>query len=123
MRFEVTWHPEVESDLRGLGDDEVVKRALAPMLSLREEPRVGNQLRERYNMRVLGGCRSIRFDRTGWQGRPRYRLVFENQPSDGAPHEARVYAVAPREKLEAYTRAARRLGEERRQQDPRPRRR
>lgn len=37
--------------------------------------------------------------------------------------EARVYAVAPREKLDAYTRTARRLGEERRQQDPRPRRR
>ena len=83
MRFEVTWHPEVESDLRGLGDDEVVKRALELMLSLREEPRAGNQLRERYNMRVLGGCRSIRFDRTGWQGRPRYRLVFENEPSYG----------------------------------------
>ena len=47
MRFEVTWHPEVESDLRGLGDDEVVKRALELMLSLREEPRVGNHVRSR----------------------------------------------------------------------------
>lgn len=123
MTYEVTWHPEVAQDLRDLGDDDLVKRALELMLSLREEPRVGNQLRERYNMRILGECRSLRFDHADWGDKPRFRLVFENQPSDGAPQEARVYAIAPREKLDAYTRAARRLGEERREQDPRPRQR
>ena len=50
------------------------------MLALRDDPWLGDDLRERYNLRPLKGCRRIRFDREGWQGRPRYRLVYRNEP-------------------------------------------
>lgn len=120
MTYRVTWHPEVEHDLEELGDQALVSKALELMLDLRENPHRGDQLRERHNMQGLADSRSIKFDREDWTARPRYRVVYENQPSDGAPDEARVYAVALRDKLQAYARALSRISAEKR---PAPRRR
>ena len=67
-------------------------------------------MRERYNLRVLGGCRRILFDASNWKGKPRYRLVYRNEPEDGAPDVVRLIAVGTRESLGAYRAAAARLG-------------
>jgi hypothetical protein len=81
---------------------------------LRENPWLGEQMRERFNLRILGECRRIRFDRPDWTEKPRYRLVYRNEPSDGAPAIARIIAVGSRDDLAAYRSAAARLGSERR---------
>jgi hypothetical protein len=121
VSYDVTWHPEVKGDLEGLGEAELVRAALGLMNELRTDPYLGDELRERYNMKGLGDCRSIKFDRPDWTGKPRYRLVYENQPADGSPHEVRVYSVGPREKLRVYAKAVKRVsGEKRPTQRRRP---
>jgi hypothetical protein len=43
------------------------------------------------------------------EGVPRFRLIYRNEPSDGAPAECRWLAVAPRAGLHAHRRAEQRL--------------
>lgn len=59
--------------------------------------------------RVLLGCRKIRFDLPDWHGKPRYRLVYRNEPSDGAPSQVVVLAIGRRDRMIAYAKAAGRL--------------
>jgi len=35
----------------------------------------------------LAGCRRVRFDIPTHQGKPRFRLIYRNEPSDGAPSD------------------------------------
>ena len=79
----------------------------------------GEELRERYSLRSLIDRRRIAFDRPDWGAKPRFQLVYRNEPSDGAPGLVRVWAVGPRGRLVAYARAAARITRER----ARPRRR
>src|SRR5207237_401098 len=83
-------------------------------VELRANPWLGDKLREGYNLRVLAECRRIRFDRPDWDGKPRYRLVYRNEPDDGAPEIVRLVGVGTRESLAAYRAAASRLGTRRR---------
>ncbi|HET9592146.1 MAG TPA: hypothetical protein VFP17_04450 [Solirubrobacterales bacterium] len=62
--------------------------------------------------RVLKGCRKIRFDEPGWKGKPRYRFVYRNEPSDGAPAKSVVLAIGRRDRMIAYAKAARRVKEQ-----------
>ena len=52
------------------------------------------------------------FDETGWAEKQRYRLVYRNEPDDGAVHVVAVIAVGARERLAAYRAAAARVREE-----------
>lgn len=61
--------------------------------------------------RILEGCRKIRFDEPEWSGKPRYRLVYRNEPSDGAPAVAVILAIGRRDRVIAYAKAARRVKE------------
>ena len=56
----------------------------------------------------LAGCRRVRFDIPAHRGKPRFRLIYRNEPSDGAPAECRWLAVAPRAGLRAHRRASQR---------------
>jgi len=107
--------PQVRADLAALGseDERLVEIAVRLMLELRDNPWLGHALWERYNLRPLEGCRSIRFDVPDRRGKPRYRLVYRNEPGDGAPALVRVWSVGPRESLVAYARAAARVSRER----------
>jgi hypothetical protein len=115
MSYDVRVEPEVDEDVAELvrQDRDAARAALSLMLPLRDDPWLGEELRERYNLRVLKDCRRIRFDREGWQGKPRYRLVYRNEPTDGAPGVVRVWSLGAREGLIAYTRAAARIARER----------
>jgi len=95
VSYEVKAEPAVNDDLAELAaeDRDVAREALRLMLALRDDPWLGDELHERYNLRPLRDCRRIRFDRPDWEGKPRYRLVYRNEPSDGAPGR-RVGAVA-----------------------------
>ncbi|HXR60855.1 MAG TPA: hypothetical protein VN732_05990 [Solirubrobacterales bacterium] len=61
--------------------------------------------------RVLQGCRKVRFDQPGWHRKPRYRLVYRNEPADGAPAKAVLLAIGRRDRMIAYAKAAGRVKE------------
>lgn len=110
-RYRVAAEPEVSADLRGLAavDERLVDVAISKMSELRENPWAGDDLWERYNLRPIRDCRKLRFDLPDWKGKPRYRIVYRNEPLDGAPGLVRVWAVGPRDDLAAYARAAARI--------------
>jgi hypothetical protein len=57
----------------------------------------------------LSECRRIRFDVDDYRGKPRFRLIYRNEPSDGAPAKCVWLAVGPRSGLRAHRAAQRRL--------------
>ena len=97
-----------------------VQHAAAQLLrELYFDPRIGEPMRERYNLAILRDCRKVSFDEEGHVGKPRYRFVFRNEPDDGAVARTTVLSIGPRQDLHAYRRAAARRGRERRgRQDP-----
>jgi hypothetical protein len=122
VTYEVRAEPAVNEDIAELAaeDREAAREALRLMLALRDDPWLGDELRERYNLRPLLDCRRITFDRPDWEGKPRYRHAYRNEPRDGAPGFVRVWAVGRRDRLVAYARAAARTTRERAQQRRRP---
>lgn len=110
-RYEVRAEPRVSDDLHELArvDKRLVDRAIGLMGELRDDPWAGEDLRERYNMRPIKDCRKLRFDVPDRDGKPRYRVVYRNEPLDGAPGLVRIWAVGPRDDLVAYTRATARI--------------
>lgn len=56
----------------------------------------------------LADCRRVRFDISTHHGKPRFRLIYRNEPSDGAPAECRWLAIAPRAGLRAHRQASQR---------------
>ena len=115
MSYDVRVEPAVDEDVAELirEDRKAARAALLLMLALRDDPWVGEELRERYNLRPLKDCRRIRFDRDDWRGKPRYRLVYRNEPEDSASGVVRVWSVGRRQSLIAYSRAAARITRER----------
>jgi hypothetical protein len=99
-----------DEDIPALPDDDVRLAALQVVKTLHSEPRIGEVMRERYKLRNLGGCRKVLFDKDGWQGKPRFRLVFRNEPDDGGVDRVTVLSIGPRVDLAAYKTAAGRLG-------------
>ena len=110
-RYEVRAEPDVSVDLRELAteDERLVDAALVLMVRLRNDPWLGEDLWERYNMKPIKDCRKLRFDLDDWLGKPRYRIVYRNEPLDGAPGLVRIWSVGPREDLVAYARAVTRI--------------
>ena len=56
----------------------------------------------------LADCRRIRFDIETHKGKPRFRLIYRNEPSDGAPARCLWLAVGPRAGLRAHRKAQQR---------------
>jgi hypothetical protein len=74
------------------------------------DPWLGREMRARRRMEILKDCRKVLFDLPSWKAKPRFRLVYRNDPSDGSIAVVAVLAVGSRSDLEAYRRAATRLG-------------
>ena len=110
-RYSVRAEPEVSDDVRELSkvDERLVDAAISLMGELRDDPWLGDDLWERYNMRAIKDCRKLRFDVLDWPGKPRYRIVYRNEPLDGAPGLVRVWAIGSRANLVAYARAVTRI--------------
>jgi hypothetical protein len=93
----------------GLG--RVVAELVAALYS---DPWLGAEMRERMRLDVLKDCRKVPFDLPTWKGKPRFRLVYRNDPNDGSVAVITVLSVGPRSELAAYRQAATRVGAERR---------
>ena len=104
-RFEFL--PEVQEDANRLDQD--LRLAVADLIvSLHENPWIGELMDDRWPEN-LEGSRKVRFDKAGWEGKPRYRLVYRNEPSDGAVGTMLVLAIERRQNMIAYARASSRL--------------
>lgn len=57
----------------------------------------------------LADCRRIRFDIESHKGKPRFRLIYRNEPSDGAPAKCLWLAIGPRAGLRAHRKARQRV--------------
>lgn len=89
--------------------DEDVRREVAKLVvELHSNPYRGDLMDDR-PPKVLEGCRKIRFDLPDWNDRPRFRLVYRNEPEDGAAGCICVLAIGKRADMIAYVRAAARL--------------
>lgn len=92
--------------------DEALKREVARIvIELHRNPHYGELMGDK-PPRVLRGCRKIRFDKPAWKGKPRYRFVYRNEPTDGAPATSVVLAIGRRDRMIAYAKAARRVKEQ-----------
>ena len=109
MSYDLVFSAIAQQQLRDLAakQPEVALAALKLARALRDDPYLGDEMRARPRAEGLSDCRRIRFDREGWRGKPRYRLVYRNEPSDGAPHIVAVLSVDVRERLRAYRAAVR----------------
>lgn len=56
----------------------------------------------------LAECRRIRFDIETHKGKPRFRLIYRNEPTNGAPAVCLWLAVGPRAGLLAHRKARQR---------------
>ncbi len=93
--------------------DPAAPRAAAEIVrDLHSDPWRGQEMRARMRMELLQDCRKVPFDVPGHKGKPRFRLVYRNDPSDGSIAVVTILAVGEREELAAYRQAAARAGAE-----------
>ncbi len=111
MSYEVVVLPSARGDFQRLyaEDRDVLKAALAVAAALEVNPWLGKEMRSRLGLVELKDCRRVAFDSAEHKGKPRYRLVYRNEPSDGAVQLVAVLSAARRSDLEAYRRAKPRL--------------
>ena len=111
MSYEVIVLAGAREDLNELVklDRKVALPALRLASDLKENPWLGDELRARRGLEELKNCRRIRFDSEDWPDKLRFRLIYRNEPSDGAPHIVAILATAERTNLGAYRRAKPRL--------------
>lgn len=114
MIARATLWPEARADINALPDRAHRLAAVAAIVRLQENPWLGTELRERVRVRDLRGLRRVAFDEAGWTDKPRYRVVYRNEPDGAVVEIVAVIAVGRRERLAAYREATARLRAERR---------
>jgi Txe/YoeB family toxin of Txe-Axe toxin-antitoxin module len=77
---------------------------------LHTDPWLGREMPERMRLDILKDCRKVPFDLASWNDKPRFRLVYRNDPSDGSIAVVTILAVGPRSELAAYREAATWIG-------------
>jgi hypothetical protein len=88
---------------------EGVKEEIAELFLKCESNPYGGELMGKGLHPELAECRRIRFDVPTYKGKPRFRLIYRNVPSDGAPAQCLWLAVGPRAGLRAHRKAQQRL--------------
>ena len=85
-----------------------LKRRIAELfLGCEANPHVG-ELMGSGRHPELADCRRIRFDIETHKGKPRFRLIYRNEPTDGAPARCLWLAIGPRAGLRAHRKAQQR---------------
>lgn len=98
-----------EDDQAHRDEAEALKRRIAELLvECKGNPFIGEPMGRGLHPE-LANCRRVRFDIPTRKGKPRFRLIYRNEPSDGAPAECHWLTIAPRAGLRAHRRAQQRL--------------
>ena len=87
--------------------DALKRRMAALFLECEANPHAG-ELMGAGRHRELANCRRIRFDIETHKGKPRFRLIYRNEPTDGAPAKCLWLAIGPRAGLRAHRKAQQR---------------
>jgi hypothetical protein len=97
-----------EDDQVRKDDAEALKQRIAELLvECKGNPFIGELMGSGLHPE-LANCRRVRFDVSTRKGKPRLRLIYRNEPSDGAPAECHWLTIAPRAGLQAHRRAQQR---------------
>lgn len=105
--YHLEFLPEVKDEANALSFE--LRRTIAALVvELHYNPWMGELMDSRWPEN-LAGSRKLRFDLPEHRGKPRYRLVFRNEPSDGAVGTILVLAIAERKRMIAYAKASARL--------------
>ncbi len=100
--------PAADSDQADQDEAEALKRRIAELLvECKGNPFIGELMGPGLHPE-LANCRRVRFDIPSHDGKPRFRLIYRNEPTDGAPAECHWLTVAPRAGLQAHRRARQR---------------
>lgn len=83
-------------------DPRLPRRLVELIVEISKDPWIGAEMRSRVNIESLENCRKLSFDVPGWPGKPRFRLVYRNEPSDGSIAVVAVLAAGQRANLAAY---------------------
>jgi len=105
---------DAQRDIRELPSRALQTAAMNSLKALRGNPWLGAELRDRVRVGDLRGLRRVTFDDPAWDDKPRYRIVYRNEPDDAVVEIVAVIAVGRRERLGAYREAAARVRAERR---------
>ena len=100
--------PEARDDIHALST-ELRKEVVRLLVALEHNPYLGREMWVVRGFEVLTDCRSIKFDTPARKGKPRYRLVYRNEPGEGAIAVVCVLAVGERKQMTAYKEARARL--------------
>jgi hypothetical protein len=84
------------------------QRVAALLVECKDNPFLGELIGPGLHPELVN-CRRVRFDVPSYSGKPRFRLIYRNEPTDGAPAECRWLTVAPRAGLRAHRKARQRL--------------
>jgi mRNA-degrading endonuclease RelE of RelBE toxin-antitoxin system len=107
--------PEARDDIHALSA-ELRREVVRLLVALEQNPHLGREMWVVRGFEVLTDCRSIKFDAPGRKGKPRYRLVYRNEPDEGAIAVVCILAVGERRQMTAYKQARARLRARLRQQ-------
>ena len=97
-----------EDDQATKDEAEALKRRIAELLvECKGNPFIGELMGPGLHPE-LADCRRVRFDIPTHKGKPRFRLIYRNEPTDGAPAKCRWLTIAPRAGLQAHRKARQR---------------
>jgi mRNA-degrading endonuclease RelE of RelBE toxin-antitoxin system len=100
--------PEARDDIHALSA-ELRREVVRLLVALEQNPYLGREMWVVRGFEVLTDCRSIKFDTASRKGKPRYRLVYRNEPDEGAIVVVCILAVGERRQMTAYKEARSRL--------------
>lgn len=108
MSYRLELIPEARLDIHAL-PAELRKEVVRLLVALEANPYLGREMWVVESFEVLTDCRSLKFDAPGRKGKPRYRLVYRNEPDEGTIAVICVLAVGQRKQMTAYKQARARL--------------
>jgi mRNA-degrading endonuclease RelE of RelBE toxin-antitoxin system len=108
--------PEARDDIHAL--PAALRREVVRLLvALEQNPYLGREMWVVRGFETLTDCRSLKLDTPDRKAKPRYRLVYRNEPNEGAIAIVCVLTVGERKQMTAYKQARARLRSRLRQQD------
>jgi mRNA-degrading endonuclease RelE of RelBE toxin-antitoxin system len=108
LSYRIELIPEARLDIHAL-PVEIRTEVVRLLVALEQNPYLGREMWVVRGFEVLTDCRSIKFDAPGRKGKPRYRLLYRDEPDEGAIAVICVLAVGERKQMTAYKQVRARL--------------